>query len=331
LAPAVILAGVRSRDPVVLLDQARAGDAAATGRLISLIEREGDLARRVAALTFAGASAIRRIVGVTGPPGGGKSTLTDRLIGQARSQGPVGVIAVDPSSPFTGGALLGDRVRMSGHSGDGGVFIRSMATRGHVGGLSLAVPDAVRVLGAVGMPTVILETVGVGQVEVEIAGAADTTIVVVNPGWGDSVQANKAGLLEIADIFVVNKADRPGAAETRRDLAAMVDTDPHMGEWRPPIVLTTAATGAGVGELWEAVVDHGVYLQRSGELVSRREQHLLDELHRAIVGRAAADVRHLAGGEAYERVAAAVLAYELEPRAAAGQLLDALGRARSSE
>jgi LAO/AO transport system kinase len=310
---------------VVLLDQARAGDPGATGRLISLVERDGDPARQVAALTFAGATAIRRILGVTGAPGGGKSTLTDRLIGQARSQGPVGVIAVDPSSPFTGGALLGDRVRMSGHSGDSGVYIRSMATRGHVGGLSRAVPDAVRVLGAVGIPTVIVETVGVGQVEVEIAGAADTTIVVVNPGWGDSVQADKAGLLEIADIFVINKADRPGAAETRRDLEAMLEADPNMGEWRPPVVLTTAATGAGVNELWAAVVDHGVYLQRSGELVKRRERHLLDELHRALVSRLAADVRNLAGGEAYERVAASVLAYELEPRAAAGDLLGALG------
>jgi LAO/AO transport system kinase len=316
---------VRSRDPEVLLQQARGGEAAATGRLISMVERDDELARRVAALTFAGAAAIRRVIGVTGAPGGGKSTLTDRLIGAARSQGPVGVVAVDPSSPFSGGAVLGDRIRMSGHSGDGGVFIRSMATRGQVGGLARAVPAAVRVLGAVGMPTVIVETVGVGQVEVDIAGAADTTIVVVNPGWGDSVQASKAGLLEIADIFVVNKADRPGAAETRRDLAALLDTDMKMGEWRPPIVLTTAATGAGVGELWDAVVDHGAYLERSGELKRRREQHLLDELRRALVRRLTADVCNLAGGDAYERAAAAVVAYQLEPQAAAGELLGALG------
>jgi len=322
---------VRSRDPVVLIEQARAGDAAATGRLISLVEGDGDQAGPVAALTFAGAAAIRRVLGVTGAPGGGKSTLTDRLIGAARPLGRVGVIAVDPSSPFSGGAVLGDRVRMSRHSGDGGVFIRSMATRGHVGGLSRAVPAAVRVLGAAGMPTVIIETVGVGQVEVDIAGAADTTIVVVNPGWGDSVQASKAGLLEIADIFVVNKADRPGAAETRRDLAALLDTDMDMGEWRPPIVLTTAATGAGVDELWEAVVDHGSYLERSGELDRRREQHLLDELHGALVTRLTADVRDLAGGDLYRRAAAAVVAYELEPQAAARQLLDALGLASSRD
>ena len=163
-------------------------------------------------------------VGITGAPGAGKSTLTNALLRRVRAAGDtVAVLAIDPSSPFTGGAILGDRVRMSDHATDDGVFIRSMATRGHLGGLSLATLEAVRVLDAVGWPWVVIETVGVGQVEVEVAGAADTTVVVVNPGWGDAVQANKAGLLEIADLFVINKADRPGTDETRRDLERMLD------------------------------------------------------------------------------------------------------------
>ncbi len=268
---------------------------------------------------------MRRVVGVTGAPGAGKSTLTDRMITEARGDGPVGVLAVDPSSPFTGGAILGDRVRMGDHAGDDGVFIRSMATRGHIGGLSLAVPEAIRALGAVGMSTVIVETVGVGQVEVEIAGAADTTVVVVNPGWGDSVQANKAGLLEIADVLVVNKADRPGAAETRRDLEDMLDAAPAMGDWRPPVVLTTAAIGEGVSELWAAVVGHETSLGSSGELERRRGRRLIDELGRVLVRRLTDDARNVAGGEAYERLAAAVVAHELDPYAAAVELLRAIG------
>jgi LAO/AO transport system kinase len=317
---------VRSHDPAVLLDQARHGDRGATGRLLSMVERGGAGGAAVARAVYPDSGRIQRVVGLTGAPGAGKSTLTDGVIRQARTgPGPVGVLAVDPSSPFTGGAILGDRVRMSEHTVDPGVFIRSMATRGHLGGLSLAVPEAVRVLGAVGFTTVLIETVGVGQVEVEIAGAADTSVVVVNPGWGDSVQANKAGLLEIADIFVINKADRPGTAETRRDLDNMLDLDPAMGEWRPPIVCTTATTGAGVDELWQAVGDHGAYLERSGELVRRRERRLIEELDRVLVRRLAADVRTLADGEVYARLTAAMLARQVDPQAAAGELLAALG------
>ena len=167
----------------------------------------------------------------------------------------VAVLAIDPSSPFSGGAILGDRVRMGDHALDDGVFIRSMATRGHLGGLAVAAPEAVRVLTAAGYPWVLLETVGVGQVEVEVVGQADTTLVVVNPGWGDAVQANKAGLMEIADVFVVNKADRPGAKETARDLERMLDMAALEG-WRPPVVCATATTGDGVDDVWQAVVDH---------------------------------------------------------------------------
>src|SRR5687767_11087338 len=211
-----------------------------------------------------------RVIGLTGSPGVGKSTSTSALVAAYRRRGVrVGVLAVDPSSPFTGGAILGDRVRMQDHATDDGVFIRSMATRGHLGGLSLATPEAVRVLDAAGLPIVLVETVGVGQVEVEVAGAADTTVVVVNPGWGDAVQANKAGLLEIADLFVINKADRPGAAETERDLNNMLDMNTHMGEWRPPIVRTVASTGEGVDAAWDAVGKHRAYLEASGELERR--------------------------------------------------------------
>jgi LAO/AO transport system kinase len=317
---------VRSRDPAVLLDQARAGDRGATGRLLSMVERGGAGGREVARLAFPRSGSIDRVVGITGAPGAGKSTLTDGVIRLARAEGrAVGVLAVDPSSPFSGGAILGDRVRMSEHSSDPGVFIRSLATRGHLGGLSLAVPEAVRVLGAAGWSTVLIETVGVGQVEVEIAGAADTTVVVVNPGWGDSVQANKAGLLEIADIFVINKADRPGAAETRRDLDSMLDLDPAMGEWRPPILLTTATGATGVAELWAAIGDHRAYLEHSGELTRRRQHRLVEELDRVLVRRLAADVRSLADGEVYHRLTASMLALQVDPQAAAAELLEALG------
>ncbi|HEY2428570.1 MAG TPA: methylmalonyl Co-A mutase-associated GTPase MeaB, partial [Acidimicrobiales bacterium] len=201
-------------DAEQLVAAAIEGDRGSLARLISLVERGGPQARAVGRLTYPkGGRAYS--VGITGAPGSGKSTLTDRLIAEARGQGgQVGVLAVDPSSPFSGGAILGDRVRMQDHAVDPGVFIRSMATRGHMGGLALAVPEAIRVLDAAGLPMVLVETVGVGQVELDVAGATDTTVVVVNPGWGDAVQANKAGLLEIADVLVINKADRPGARET---------------------------------------------------------------------------------------------------------------------
>ena len=195
----------------------------------------------------------------------------------------VGVLAVDPTSPFSGGAILGDRVRMGQHALDPTVYIRSMATRGHLGGLSLAVPDAVRLLGAAGIPLVIVETVGVGQMEVEIASAADTTVVAVTPGWGDSMQANKAGLLEIADVFVINKADRPGVREARRDLEQMLDLSPP-GAWRPEIVQTTASTGDGVDDLWSAIARHRAHLVRSGRLATRRSARLGQELRRVLAG-----------------------------------------------
>jgi LAO/AO transport system kinase len=260
-------------------------------------------------------------IGMTGAPGSGKSTLTDKLIGLIRGSGnEVGVLAIDPSSPFSGGAILGDRVRMQDHATDEGVFIRSMATRGHLGGLSLATPQAVRILDAAGKPWIIIETVGVGQVEVEVAGAADTTVVVVNPRWGDGVQANKAGLLEIADVLVVNKADREGAADTVRDLQVMLELAGER-DWRPPIVETVATDSRGIDDLWRAVLDHRAHLEADGRLERRRDARLREEL-RAIVHerlRAGADER--CSGERFDRLVEKVAARELDPYAAADELL----------
>jgi LAO/AO transport system kinase len=204
------------------------------------------------------------------------------------------------------------------------VFIRSMATRGHLGGLALAAPEAIRLLDAVGRETIIVETVGVGQVEVEIAAKADTTVVVVNPGWGDAVQANKAGLMEVADVFVINKADRPGVDQTRRDLELMLDLS-DLGEWRPPIIPTVGASGQGVPELWQAVQDHRHHAEKSGLLEERRQRRLRDELRSIIISRLDARARELCGGERYEKVEAGVLDRRLDPWSAADELLQGVG------
>ncbi len=268
-------------------------------------------------------------MGLTGAPGAGKSTLTDGLIGAVRGGWPdpdpeevaqVGVLAVDPTSPFSGGAILGDRVRMGRHALDPTVFIRSMATRGHLGGLSLAVPDAVRLLGAAGITAVIVETVGVGQMEVEIASAADTTVVVVTPGWGDSMQANKAGLLEVADVFVVNKADRPGRREARRDLDQMLDLA-RPGSWRPEIVDTTATAGEGIDELWAAVARHRAHLQSTGQLAARRAERLARQLRRVLVARTEVHIDELVAGEEFTTAVKELAAGELDPYGAADRIL----------
>ena len=314
-------------DPAALLELARAGNQGALARLLSYIDRGGETATAVARLAYR--AAIPYTLGLTGAPGAGKSTLTDGLITQARAGWPepraepvsqVGVLAVDPTSPFSGGAILGDRVRMSRHTLDPTVFIRSMATRGHLGGLSLAVPDAVRLLGASGVPVVIIETVGVGQMEVEIASAADTTVVVVTPGWGDSMQASKAGLLEVADVFVINKSDRPGGREARRDLEQMLDLA-RPGSWRPEIVDATATAGEGVADLWHAVARHRQHLEGAGQLAARRSDRLAQELRRVLVARAEARVDELAAGEEFATTVKALAAGELDPYQAADRLL----------
>jgi LAO/AO transport system kinase len=315
----------RTSDPAALLDTARSGDRAALARLLSIVERGGPAARAVARLTHpVGGGAYT--VGVTGAPGAGKSTLTTRLVSELRAPGDrVAVLAVDPTSPFSGGAILGDRIRMQDHALDDGVFIRSMATRGHLGGLALAVPEAVRALDAAGFPWVLLETVGVGQVEVEVAGEADTTVVVVNPGWGDGVQAAKAGLMEIADVFVINKADRPGSAQTERDLAGMLElVAPADGGWTPPILRTVATAGDGAGEVVAAVQRHRRWLHESGTLEQRRRARATDELRAILVARLLERVRTVREGDAFERACAAVLAREMDPWTATDELLEGL-------
>ncbi|MBW3615301.1 MAG: methylmalonyl Co-A mutase-associated GTPase MeaB [Actinobacteria bacterium] len=315
---------VRSRDPEGLVDAAVAGDRAAVARLLSLVERGGAAAQEVGRLTYPlGGQAYS--VGITGAPGSGKSTLTNRLVEVVRKSGcEVGVLAIDPSSPFTGGAILGDRVRMQDHALDAGVYIRSMATRGHLGGLALATPQAIRVLDAAGLPVVFVETVGVGQVEVEIAGAADTTVVVVNPGWGDAVQANKAGLLEVADIFVINKADRPGSQQARQDLQDALDyatRDRH----RPAIVETVAVSGEGVAELWEAIEAHRSWLASTGELAARRACRIDDELREIVARRLEQRADELCRGEPFARLRRAVLDRQIDPYSAAEDILRRAG------
>jgi len=264
-----------------LVALASEGNRRAVGRLLSVVEQGGALADTVTSLTHQKPSA--HVVGFTGAPGAGKSTLIGQLVHHLcqQNQAPA-VLAVDPSSPLTGGAILGDRIRMD-HLNAGQAFIRSAATRGHQGGLALSVPGSMRVFSAAGYHPVIIETVGVGQVEVDVAAAADTTVVVVNPGWGDAVQANKSGLLEVADIFVINKADRPGAQDTRRDLELMLELSHVSGQedptgYRPPIIMATATTGDGIAETWTAITLHLQHLKNTGQLEARRQARIRYEV-----------------------------------------------------
>lgn len=309
-----------------LFELAAAGDRAALARLLSLVERGGDEAREIGRITYP-RSGEGYTVGLTGAPGAGKSTLTSATIGHLRALGEeVAVLAIDPSSPFTGGAILGDRVRMQDHATDPGVFIRSMATRGHLGGLSLATPEAVRLLDAVGKRTILVETVGVGQVEVEIAGKADTTVVVVNPGWGDSVQANKAGLMEIADVFVINKADRKGTEETRRDLEQMLElSDLSHDAWRPPIISVVAIEKRGVEELWSTVQAHRDHIVASGELLRRREFRLREELREIVARRLEQRAREIVTGDRWTALQDGVVAHSIDPWSAADEMLRSVG------
>jgi LAO/AO transport system kinase len=330
-------------DPSTLFESARNGDRVALARLLSVVERGGDESRSVAGLAYKSPGEAYT-VGITGAPGAGKSTLTDHLIAAGRQRGlgtaghsaagadgadgadgavgggQVAVLAVDPSSPFSGGAILGDRVRMQSHALDDGVFIRSMATRGHLGGLAVAVPDAVRVLSAVGFPVVLVETVGVGQQEVDVAAATDTTVVVVNPGWGDAIQANKAGLLEIADLFVINKADRPGASQTRRDLDQMLDLT-ELAEWRPPIVETVASTGEGIDALWDTIGRHRDHQIERGALAEVRRRRLLREFHQILVARVDEQIAVLMATDDLAGITEAMVAGDLDPYEAADRLL----------
>ncbi len=263
------------------------------------------------------------VVGLTGSPGVGKSTLTGALVRAYRSQGlRVGVLAVDPSSPFSGGALLGDRVRMQDHATDDQVFIRSMASRGHLGGLSWATPQAVRILAAAGFDVVLIETVGVGQAEVEIASLADTALVVVAPGLGDSIQAAKAGILEIADVFSVNKSDRPGAQEVVRDLRTMLAMARYgSSDWKPPIVSTTAATGEGIADLAAAIDKHRDWLEGTGQRDERRLRRTREEISAIALGELRQRIGGLPGESRLDELAGLVLAGDLDPYSAADELI----------
>ncbi|MEU6860869.1 methylmalonyl Co-A mutase-associated GTPase MeaB [Glycomyces sp. NPDC046736] len=260
-----------------LVEAARAGDRRATARLVTIVENQYEGAAELARLVKGGDATV---VGVTGSPGVGKSTLVSALIGAWREQGlRVGVLAVDPSSPFTGGAILGDRVRMADHALDDGVYIRSIATRGHLGGLAATTGAAVRLLEGLGFDVVIVETVGVGQAEVEIASLADTTLLLLAPGMGDGIQAVKAGVVEIADVYVVNKADRPGADGTVRDLKAMMSlVRREPGEWRQPVCTTIASESKGIDDLVAAIGKHRDWLAGEDRLADQRRRRAAAEI-----------------------------------------------------
>ncbi|MBB4908073.1 LAO/AO transport system kinase [Actinophytocola algeriensis] len=309
-----------------LVEQARDGRPRAVARLISLVEDDSPHLRSVAA-ALSPLTGRARVLGLTGPPGVGKSTSTSMLVSAFRARGlRVGVLAIDPSSPFSGGALLGDRIRMHSHTVDPGVYIRSMATRGALGGLATATPQAVRVLDAAGFDVVLIETVGVGQSEVDIVALADTTVVLLAPGMGDGIQAAKAGILEVADVFVVNKADRDGADATVRDLKhAMSLGRRELGpSWRQPIVRTVASAGEGVEELVDALDAHRDWLVSHGELEVRRVRRAEREIEAIAVTALRARLGSVHGGEALSRLAKQVAAGETDPYAAADQLTETL-------
>ena len=305
-----------------LLAGARTGDKRSIARLLTIVENDepgsADILRSLYPET-----GHARIVGITGPPGGGKSTLVSRLASEYRKTTErVAIVAVDPSSPFTGGAILGDRIRMRDRFLDEGVFIRSMASRGHAGGLARATMRVVNVLDALGTGLVIVETVGVGQEEVDVVRVADTVCLVTVPGLGDDIQAIKAGVLEIADVLVVNKADKPGADETARDLAQMLNLGHARTQWKPPIVRTAAQDGTGVEELVRAIDQHGEWARSSGELDARRagaaRQEVEALLREALVKRLEARI----GSERVSNAVARVAKRELDPYRAVDELLE---------
>lgn len=319
-----------------LVERVQAGDRRALARAITLVENGADELREIMAGLAARSGPVRtgpassgqaRIVGITGAPGAGKSTTTSAVVRAVREQGStVAVLAVDPSSPFSGGALLGDRVRMQEHATDAGVFIRSMANRGHLGGLSWAAPHALRVLEAAGFDVVLLETVGVGQAEVEVAGQADTTVVLSAPGMGDAVQAAKAGVLEVADVLAVNKADRDGARATLRELRQMVAMkDRTDQEWKPPIVMTVAAQNEGIDELWQRVSEHGDHLRDTGELTTRRRLRAREEIQAIVLDLLRSRMGGVSADSGLDGLSREVAEGHRDPYTAAELLLKELG------
>lgn len=316
----------REVDVPALVEQARAGSPRAVARLITLVENDHPALREVMA-ALAPHTGHAYIVGLTGSPGVGKSTSTNMLVSGLRGRSlRVGVLAVDPSSPFSGGALLGDRIRMSDHALDPEVYIRSMASRGHLGGLSWSTPQALRVLDAAGCDVVVVETVGVGQSEVEIAGLADTTVVLLAPGMGDGVQAAKAGILEVGDVFVVNKADREGVDATVREIRHMISlgdrTEP--GLWRPPVLKTVADRHEGLDEVLEALDKHRAWMADNGELHRRRVRRAGAEIEAIAVAQLRERMGVLGHGKDIDSAAEQVVAGVTDPYAAADEVVAAL-------
>lgn len=306
-------------------DQIRAGDVRAISRAISAIEDARPEAESLIRELFP-STGNALVIGVTGAPGTGKSTLVDRLAAHYRRVGQtIGIVAIDPTSPFTGGAILGDRIRMQGHAGDAGIFIRSMATRGWLGGLSEATAEATLVLDAAGKQVILIETVGVGQDEIDIVRLADCTLVLLAPGMGDEVQSLKAGLMEIGDVFVLNKSDQPGADRFERQLRAVLEIVPPRDGWRPPVVRTIATESQGIAELAAAIDRFGETMEREGKRARRRIEHwkrrLIEMLHRRLmlrVGQSIDDTQ-------LERLAAAVAARRKDPFSAVDEVLQKAG------
>ena len=316
-------------DPAALAQKILAGDRRAVARAISLVEDGSPSLPALSEALFA-KTGRAYTVGLTGSPGVGKSSLAEQLVRAARAhEATVAVLAIDPTSPFTGGALLGDRLRMQAHATDPGVFIRSMATRGHLGGMALAAPEALRILDASGKDLIVVETVGVGQAEVEVATATDTTLVVVAPGWGDYVQVAKAGILEIADVFVVNKADKGGAGDAARDLKNMLRMGPPMA-WTPPIVKTSTVTGEGIDELWDAIQSHRKHQEESGALAAKRKKRIVEEVRSMVAFRLRERTAELLGGDA-DGLASDLSERRIDPYAAAASLVDSLGDTGSQD
>jgi LAO/AO transport system kinase len=307
-------------------ERVRSGDVRAVSRAISAVESADAVAEPLLRALFPH-SGRAHLTGITGAPGTGKSTLVDRLAGCFRRRGEtVGIIAVDPSSPYTGGAILGDRIRMQGHATDNGIFIRSMATRGFLGGLARTTADAVLVLDAAGKQRLVVETVGVGQDEVDIVCLADCTIVVLMPGLGDEVQALKAGIMEIADIFVLNKSDREGTDRFEQQLKAMLSLAPERGGWRPPVVRTVATENKGVADLALTIERHRAHVESSGQLQARKvanwKQRLIELLEARLLDRV---VGKGTGEINLEAIAGEIAARRMDPYTAVSDILHRAG------